>query len=285
MVLLDGKKVSKEISNEIRLEIDNLKIKPRLDIIIVGEDYASTKYVAMKEKMAKKTGMESVIHRLSVDSTTEDLIAKVNELNNDNNVHGFMIQLPMPKQIDQQAVLDEIDYRKDVDGITVTNMGLIFQRRSFLVPATPLGVMKLLEAYDIDVEGKNVVILGRSNIVGTPLAGLLLEANATVTICHSRTENIEGISREAEILISATGKAHLVKESWVKEGSIVIDVGIEKDPESGNLVGDVDFDAVKEKVSYITPVPGGTGPMTIASLMLNTMKAYKNILENKRTYH
>jgi methylenetetrahydrofolate dehydrogenase (NADP+)/methenyltetrahydrofolate cyclohydrolase len=253
---------------------------PRLDLILVGDDFASVKYVQIKEQKAKELGIECQTHHLEQDSTTEEVVNLVKTLNAFDEVDGFMVQLPLPSHIDTNAVLESIEPRKDVDGLTSVNLGRLFQNDPKAIPpATPLGIMKLLDEYEIDVFGKKVVILGASNIVGVPLGAILLRRDATVTICNSRTVNIQEIAKTADILISATGVPLLVKSEFLKEGVVVIDVGSNKHPETGKLVGDVDWEDVQGIPSYITPVPGGVGPMTVVSLMLNLMNCYE---QNKR---
>ena len=281
MIILDGKKVSESILYEISLRIQELKGEgkriPRLDMIIVGNDYGSIKYVGMKEKTAKQVGMIGEVHHLKEDIETKDLLELTDSLNKDSNVDGYMIQLPLPSHIDKGIILESIDPKKDVDGLTPTNLGKLFQKdRSGIPPATPVGIIKLLEDYNIKLLGRNVVILGASSIIGKPLAAMMLEKNATVTICNSHTLNIPDIVRTADILISATGTPLLIKGEFLKPGCVVLDVGSNKHPETGKLVGDVDWDSVNGIPSYITPVPGGVGPMTIACLMLNLMNCYEN---------
>ena len=281
MEILDGKSVAQEILDSISKEITDIKAQgrriPQLDMILLGDDYGSVKYVGMKERTARQVGIEGKIHHLSADANTLDVVNLVDSLNKNPEVDGFMIQLPLPVHINTNLVLESILPKKDVDGLTPTNLGKLFQKdRSSIPPATPLGIMKLLEAYNIKLFGKNVVILGSSNIVGTPLAAMMLEKNATVTLCNSHTVDIQNISKLADILVSATGKPLLVKAEFLKKDCVVIDVGSNRHPETGALVGDVDWDNVQGIPSYITPVPGGVGLMTIACLMLNLMNCYKN---------
>ncbi len=281
MIILDGKKASENILYQISLAIQELKGEgkrvPRLDMIIVGDDYGSIKYVGMKERTAKEVGMIGEVHHLSEDIETGDLLQLTNKLNMDQNVDGYMIQFPLPSHIDKNAVLQSINPNKDVDGLTPTNLGKLFQKdKTGIPPATPVGIVKLLEEYNIKFLGKRIVILGASSIIGRPLAAMLLEKDATVTICNSHTLNVQDISRTADILISATGKPLLIKGDFLKPESVVVDVGSNKHPETGKLVGDVDWESVQGIPSYITPVPGGVGPMTIACLMLNLMNCYKN---------
>ena len=280
MEILNGTEMSKEILNKISFDIQNIKNEggknPRLDVILVGDDYGSVKYVGMKEKVARNLGLEVKVHHLENTVNTLDIVNLVDSLNKDSNVDGFMIQLPLPEHIDRHLVLESISPNKDVDGLTPTNLGKLFQKDpSAIPPATPLGIIKLLEAYNIKIFGKRVVILGSSTIVGKPLAALLLEKNATVTLCNSHTVGVEEVSRSADILITAVGRAQFVKADFLKNECVLIDVGSNKHPETGKLVGDVDWDAIMGIPSYITPVPGGVGPMTIACLMLNLMNCYK----------
>lgn len=281
MQILDGKEISQGILNSIYLQIEEIRGKgeriPRLDMIIVGNDYGSMKYVDMKERTAKEIGIIGEVHHLEERINTLDLVKVVDSLNNDPEVDGFMIQLPLPSHINKFLVLESIDPKKDVDGLTPTNLGKLFQKDPTAIPpATPLGIMRLLDDYGIKLFGRKVVILGSSAIIGKPLAAMMLEKKATVTLCNSSTVNIEEISQTADILVSATGKPELVKGSFLKDECVVIDVGSNKHPESGKLVGDVDWVSVNGIPSYITPVPGGVGPMTIASLMLNLMTCYRN---------
>ncbi len=284
MKIIDGKRTSQKILDNIsskieRVVLDGEKV-PRLDLILVGDDFASVKYVQIKEQRARELGIDCQTHHLKEDSTTEEVVNLVKTLNAFNEVDGFMVQLPLPSHIDTNVVLESIEPRKDVDGLTSVNLGRLFQNDPKAIPpATPLGIMKLLDEYKIDVFGKRVVILGASNIVGVPLSAMLLRRDATVTICNSKTANIQEIAKTADILISATGVPLLVNSEFLKEGVVVIDVGSNKHPKTGKLVGDVDWEDVQGIPSYITPVPGGVGPMTVASLMLNLMNCYE---QNKR---
>lgn len=284
MKILDGKRTSQKILNEISSKVERIALDekrvPRLDLILVGNDFASVKYVQIKEQKARELGIECQTHHLEQDSTTEEVVNLVKTLNAFDEVDGFMVQLPLPEHIDTNIVLESIEPRKDVDGLTSVNLGRLFQNDPKAIPpATPLGIMKLLDEYEIDVFGKRVVILGASNIVGVPLGAILLRRDATVTICNSKTANIQEVARTADILISATGIPLFVKSGFLKEGVVVIDVGSNKHPETGKLVGDVDWEDIQGIPSYITPVPGGVGPMTVASLMLNLMNCYE---QNKR---
>lgn len=281
MEILNGKNISQRILDSISEEVGSIKRRgertPRLDMILVGNDYGSIKYVGMKERTAKEVGINGNVHHLDSEVNTLDIVNLVESLNKSEEVDGYMIQLPLPEHINTNLVLEAMSPLKDVDGLTPTNLGKLFQKdRSSIPPATPLGIMKLLEEYNIKIFGKHVVILGTSNIVGTPLAAMMLEKNATVTLCNSHTVDIEDITRDADILISATGKPLLIKSHFLKKDCVVIDVGSNKHPETGKLVGDVDWNDVQGIPSYITPVPGGVGPMTIACLMLNLMNCYNN---------
>lgn len=275
MTLLNGSIISKKILSKLKKDIAKLDTDLRLDVILIGNNYGSQKYVKMKQKAALDIGIKSTVHRFPESATNQEILSLIKQLNNDSNVTGFMIQLPLPKQFNRNAILEAIDYKKDVDGLTSHNLGLIFQNNEYLIPATPMGILTLLNEYGITLEGKTVAVIGRSSIVGTPMDGLLTNRNATVTVCHSKTINIKEITKRSDIIISATGTPHLVTADWVKENAIVIDAGIAKDPKSGKLTGDVDFEEVKNKASFITPVPGGVGPMTIASLISNTYESFK----------
>lgn len=280
MEILDGKLLSQKILDNIAEEISDIKRQgkriPRLDIILVGDDFGSIKYVGMKEKIAKQVGMDGVIHQLDNNVNTLDVVNLIDTLDKDPNVDGYMVQLPLPAHINTNLVLEAIDPRKDIDGLSPVNLGKLFQKdTSAILAATPLGIMKLLEEYHIKVFGKHVVILGASAIIGIPLEAMLLEKNATVTLCNVHTVDIQDIAKTADILISATGVPLLVTADFLKKDCVVIDVGSNKHPETGKLVGDVDWNSVQGIPSYITPVPGGVGPMTIASLMSNLMYCYK----------
>ena len=276
MIILDGKTLSQKIINNLSLEIGNLGIKPTLDIIIVGEDPSSQKYVSMKQEKAQSIGIGGSIHRLNQNSTTEEVLSLVQNLNQNQNVNAFMIQLPLPSYIDTQKVLLAIDPKKDADGLNPCNLGLLFQKKSNGIPsATAFGIMRLLEEYKIDISGKNAVIVGRSSEVSIPLFALLIAKNATVTICHTHTKNLTEICSQADILISSIGKPKFFDPDFVKQDAIVIDVGFATDPATGKTTGDFDFDQVASKTSFITPVPGGVGPMTVTSLLFNTIQIAK----------
>lgn len=273
--LIDGKLVSKKILENLSDEILFSDKKPCLAVIIVGEDPASKIYVNLKKKKANELGIKSVVEEMPENTSQEELLYKIEELNKDEDVNAILVQLPLPSHIDTKAVLEKIQPKKDVDCFHPYNVGHIAAGCTpYVYPCTPKGILRLLEYYDIPVEGKNVVVIGRSNIVGRPLSQMLLNENATVTVCHSKTKNLSEITRNADIIISAAGKRNLVTAEMIKEGAVVIDVGMNRDDE-GKLCGDVDFCNVEKKASFITPVPGGVGPMTICSLMQNTFDLYK----------
>lgn len=276
MILLDGKATSQKILDLLKQEIKDLNIHPRLDIVLVGEYLPSVKYVEMKQKKAESIGISGKIHRLPENSSTQEVLTLVEQLNNDSEITGLMVQLPLPKQIDTNQVLSAIDPKKDADGLNPTNLGLLLQKKSQgIAAATALGVIKLIDEYQIDLSGKNAVIIGRSPDVSLPLFALLLAKNATVTVCHSYTQNLSQICSQADILVSAIGKPKFFGREYIKKDAIVIDVGYATDPATGKTSGDFDFDAIKDLVSYITPVPGGVGPMTVASLLFNTVQIAK----------
>ncbi len=279
--IIDGKEFSAALREKIKAEVAELKAKtgkvPGLAVILVGNDPASEVYVRNKDKQAKEIGMNSYEHKLPATVSEADLIAKVNELNNDPKVHGILVQLPLPKHISEDKVIDSISYAKDVDGFHPINRGHLVAGIDSLIPCTPLGCLMLIKDRLGDIAGKNAVVIGRSNIVGKPMSQLLLNEGCTVTVCHSKTKDIESITSKADILVAAVGKPKLIKKNWVKKGACVIDVGINRIEENGKakLVGDVDYDDVFETAAFITPVPGGVGPMTIACLLNNTLKAFK----------
>lgn len=278
--IIDGKELSKKIRGQVKEEVEVLKskgIKPKLAVIMVGEDAASKVYVRNKSKACNEVGIEYEEFILNENIEMDELLKLITDLNNRKDIHGILLQSPIPKHLDIYKAFETIDFRKDVDGFNPINIGRLTLNRQTFISCTPHGVMKMLEEYDIDLKGVNVVILGRSNIVGKPLAQCLLNKDATVTICHSKTKNIEEITKNADILISAIGSPKFVKANMVKEGAVVIDVGINR-LETG-IVGDVDFEEVEKKASYITPVPGGVGPMTIAMLLHNVVIATKYLEE------
>ena len=277
MHLLNGKELAQKLQQEMTQEVTELKkkgLQPGLAVILVGEDPASQVYVRNKERAANNIGMYSVVYRLPETTSEADLIAKIEELNHDDKVHGILVQLPLPKHINEDLVLDTIDPAKDVDGFHPMNLGNLFAGKPTMIPCTPAGIMELIKLSGIDLAGKNAVIIGRSNIVGKPMAHLLLQANATVTICHSKTKDLPKVAKQADVLVVAIGRANFVTADFVKEGAVVIDVGINRD-ENNKLTGDVKFDEVAPLTSYITPVPGGVGPMTITMLMRQTIDAAK----------
>lgn len=277
MELINGKELAKKIRGELKLEVENLRkngIIPKLAVIMVGNDKASEVYVRNKSKACNEIGIEFEEFLMDSNIKQEELINLIKTLNNRKDVNGILLQSPIPEHLNIREAFDAIDYKKDVDGFNPINIGKLAIGEDAFISCTPFGVIKMLDEYNIPIEGKRAVIIGRSNIVGKPLIQCLLNKNATVTICHSKTKNIEKITKEADILIAALGKPKFVKENMVKENAVVIDVGINRN-EAGKLVGDVDFDNVSKKASYITPVPGGVGPMTIAMLMNNVVKATK----------
>lgn len=281
MVLIDGKKVSAEVRVCLAKEAKELKEKtgrvPGLATVLVGDDPASAVYVRNKNKICRELGFKSFEQKLSLDTSEAKLLKLIKELNSNNDIHGILVQLPLPNQIDSEKILQAIDPNKDVDGFHPINVGKLVVGNALLTPCTPSGIIKLLDHYEIDISGKHAVVLGRSNIVGKPVSMLLLQRNATITICHSRTKNLEEITRSADILVAAIGRANFVTENMVRKGAIVIDVGINR--VDGKLTGDINFEPVSKKASYITPVPGGVGPMTIALLMENTLKAFKKSID------
>ena len=275
--LIDGKELATKVRAELKVECDKIKkagITPKLAVILVGNDGASKVYVRNKSRACQEIGIEFEEILLDDSITMEKLLSIIEELNNRKDINGILLQSPIPKNMNIQEAFEKIDYKKDVDGFNPINMGKLMTGKNLFTSCTPYGIIKMLEEYNITIEGANAVIIGRSNIVGKPLLQCLLNKNSTVTICHSKTKNLEEITRTADILISAVGKINFVTENMVKEGAVVIDVGINRDA-NGKLAGDVDFNNVKEKASYITPVPGGVGPMTIAMLMNNVIKACK----------
>lgn len=277
MALIEGKKVSQEVLEKIQGEVTFLKDKlgqsPGLATVLVGDDPASGVYVRNKNKTCKRIGFNSFEHHLPADTQEKDLLNLVEDLNRNNAVNGILVQLPLPSQIDEAKILNAIDPEKDVDGFHPMNVGRLVTGGSSLTPCTPSGIIELLDYYNVELKGCRAVVLGRSNIVGKPVAMLLLNRHATVTICHSRTKDLPGVTRSADLLVAAVGKPKFVTGDMVREGAVVIDVGINR--VDGKLVGDVAFDEVFPKASLITPVPGGVGPMTIALLMRNTLKAFK----------
>ena len=269
MEIIDGKALAAEMRQELKEKIEKMARKPGLAVVIVGQDPASTIYVRNKIKACEDLGIRSYSYELPEHSTQEQVETLLKELGQDNNVDGILLQLPLPKHLNENSAVACIPVEKDVDGFSSENLGLLLQDKAKIVACTPLGVMKMLEKYGIDPTGKHAVVVGRSETVGKPMALLLLNANATVTICHSKTKNIKEICKQADILVAAVGRANFITADMIKDGAVVIDVGINRN-QNGKLCGDVDFENVKEKTSYITPVPGGVGPMTITMLMYNT---------------
>lgn len=277
MNIIDGKAISAKVKEQVKEQAQSLKnagVEPGLAVILVGEDKASQTYVASKEKACQAANIKSIMHRLSENTSESELLALINILNLDDSVDGILVQLPLPKHIDTDKILKAIRADKDVDGFHALNVGKLVSGLDGFVPCTPLGVMVMLAEHGVDLNGINAVVIGRSNIVGKPMANLLLNANATVTITHSRTKNLTQICAQADLLVAAIGKPNFVTADMVKQGAIVIDVGINR-LDDGKLVGDVDFEAVASKCSLITPVPGGVGPMTIAMLLSNTITSAK----------
>lgn len=279
--VIDGKELSKKIKTQLKQESDELKrigITPKLVVISVENNFASKVYIDNKSRACEEVGIE--FEKIILDNTTkmEKLISIIDELNERKDVNGILLQSPIPKELNIQEAFGRINYIKDVDGFNPVNVGKLIIGQDCFIPCTAYGIIKMLESYNIQIEGKHAVVIGRSNVVGKPISQCLLNKNATVTICHSKTKNLAEITKTADILISAVGKINMVTENMVKNGAVVIDVGINRN-EEGKLLGDVDFENVKNKVSYITPVPGGVGPMTVAMLMNNVIKACK--LQNK----
>ncbi|ENY6840738.1 bifunctional methylenetetrahydrofolate dehydrogenase/methenyltetrahydrofolate cyclohydrolase FolD [Listeria monocytogenes] len=277
--IIDGKKLAKEIQEKVTREVAELVKegkKPGLAVVLVGDNQASRTYVRNKQKRTEEAGMKSVLIELPENVTEEKLLSVVEELNEDKTIHGILVQLPLPEHISEEKVIDTISYDKDVDGFHPVNVGNLFIGKDSFVPCTPAGIIELIKSTGTQIEGKRAVVIGRSNIVGKPVAQLLLNENATVTIAHSRTKDLPQVAKEADILVVATGLAEFVKKDYIKPGAVVIDVGMDRD-ENNKLCGDVDFDDVVEEAGFITPVPGGVGPMTITMLLANTLKAAKRI--------
>ena len=278
MKLINGKEISKSIKDEIKAEVEALKAAgkrlPKLVVVLVGDNQASQVYVRNKERGCQYTGMLSEIIRRDNNCTQEELLKIIDDLNHDDNVDGILVQLPLPKQIDEQAIIEAIDPTKDVDGFHPRNIAKLFLNEEGLVPCTPAGMMAMLDAIGYDLDGKEVCVVGRSNIVGKPVSLLALARNATVTIAHSHTKDLPKVTSRADVLIAEIGQPKFFTKEYIKEGAVVLDVGMDRD-ENNKLCGDVDFEDVKDKCHAITPVPGGVGPMTIALLLKNTMKAYK----------
>lgn len=274
MTILDGKKLRDKILDELQIKIEKFGKKPKLVVILVGDNPASQIYVSNKKKVAQRIGIISEVINYPADVSEKEILYKIEELNNDNEVCAILVQLPLPEHISKDNIINAITPQKDVDGFTPYNFGKLFSGEEPIVyPCTPKGVLLLLDEYGIEIEGKHAVVVGRSNIVGRPMAQMLLNRNATVTVCHSYTKNLEQIIKTADIVVSAVGK-NIIKGEMLKSDCVVVDVGIFKD-ESGKTRGDVDFDSSSKIASYISPVPGGVGPMTIAGLMLNTVELFK----------
>ena len=278
MQLIDGKALAQKIHSNVAKEVETLKqeknVVPGLAVILVGDDPASHAYVKMKAKACEKVGFYSITHNMPETISQDEIIQIIEMMNSNPHIDGILVQLPLPKHIDTDKILEVIDPKKDVDGFHAYNVGRLVTNLDSFVPCTPLGVMKMFEEYNIDLEGKDVCVVGASNIVGKPMASLLLNANATVTVTHIYTKDLKAHTSRADIVVVGVGVPGLIKEDMIKEGAIVIDIGINR-IEDGSLVGDVDFPNVSKKCSYITPVPGGVGPMTIAMLLSNTLKAAK----------
>ena len=276
--IIDGKLVSASVRASVSAEVSKLKeegIEPSLAVILVGNDPASAVYVRNKQKACIETGIKPIQITMPEDTEESALLGKIDELNADDTVHGILVQLPLPKHISEKKVIERISPKKDVDAFTHESVGRIVEGKYSFLPCTPAGIMKLLEYYEVDIQGKECVIIGRSNIVGKPMALLMLNASGTVTVCHSKTKNLSEVTKRADILVVAIGKAEFVTADMVKEGAVVVDVGINRMPD-GKLKGDVEFEGVSRVASLITPVPGGVGPMTISMLMQNTALAAKN---------
>lgn len=277
-MIIDGKALAKQKRAEMAQIVQELKAKgvtPGLAVVLVGEDPASEIYVRNKHKACEEVGIYSRVIKLPEDTKEEDLLKLIDELNQDSALDGILVQLPLPKQINSDKVIERIRPNKDVDGFHPVNAGKLLTGQVGFVPCTPLGILELIKSTGINISGKEAVVIGRSNIVGKPVAHLLLQENATIAICHSKTKNLKEVCQRADILVAAVGKPQLITADYIKEGAVVIDVGINRLPD-GKLVGDVAFETVKEKASYITPVPGGVGPMTITMLLANTLLSAKN---------
>ena len=285
MVLLDGKILSAKIKEEVKVEVTKIvkekNITPGLAVILVGNDAASATYVASKAKACKDAGIYSVVHEMPESITQEELLETINMMNNNPKLDGILVQLPLPKHIDTTTVLEAINPLKDVDGFHPYNVGRMVSNLDSFLPATPFGVMRMFEEHNIELSGKDVVVIGSSDIVGKPMASLLINKKATVTVCNSRTKDLKAHTSKADIVIIAVGVPYLLKEDMVKDGAVVIDVGINR-LDTGKLVGDADFEGLKNKCSFLTPVPGGVGPMTIAMLLKNTIQA-ANLRDKRET--
>jgi methylenetetrahydrofolate dehydrogenase (NADP+)/methenyltetrahydrofolate cyclohydrolase len=282
--IIDGKAVAREIQAQIKEEVDGLKRRwgmvPGLGVVLVGDDPASHLYVKNKEKACKEVGIRSEEHLLPASVSERELLSLIQKLNRNDEIHGILVQLPLPAHIRSERVLDAVSPQKDIDGFHPVNQGLLLSGGAGFRPCTPMGIMKLLDSAGCDPKGKNATVVGRSNIVGKPIALMLLERHATVTICHSRTAHLRDEVGRGDIVVAAIGKAALIRGDWIKPGAVVIDVGVNRLP-SGKLSGDVEFESAKERASYITPVPGGVGPMTICMLLFNTLRAAKESLQRE----
>jgi methylenetetrahydrofolate dehydrogenase (NADP+)/methenyltetrahydrofolate cyclohydrolase len=282
--IIDGKAVAREIQAEIKGEVEGLKRRwgmvPGLGVVLVGDDPASHLYVKNKEKACKEVGIRSEEHLLPASVSERDILSLIQKLNRKDEIHGILVQLPLPAHVRAERVLNAVSPQKDIDGFHPMNQGLLLAGGEGFRPCTPMGIMKLLDSVRCDPKGKNATVVGRSNIVGKPVAMMLLERHATVTICHSRTAQLKDEISRADIVVAAIGKAAMIRGDWIKPGAVVIDVGINRLP-SGKLSGDVEFDSAKERASYITPVPGGVGPMTICMLLFNTLRAAKESLQRE----
>ncbi|MGZ9586161.1 bifunctional methylenetetrahydrofolate dehydrogenase/methenyltetrahydrofolate cyclohydrolase FolD [Paenibacillus marinisediminis] len=277
--VMDGKAVSAAMREEMKQEVERLKslnIQPGLAVVLVGDDAASQVYVNSKHKACNEIGYYSEVHRMPADTSEEELLAMIDRLNNQDTIHGILVQLPLPKHINEKAVINAIAVEKDVDGFHPVSVGNLVIGDDSLLPCTPAGVIEMLKRYQVQIAGKHAVVIGRSNIVGKPVSLLLQREHATVTMCHSRTENIKELTKLADIVVVAIGRANYLDRSYLKPGAVVIDVGMNR-LESGKLAGDVDYQDVKDMCEWITPVPGGVGPMTITMLMYNTLKSAKRI--------
>lgn len=275
--IISGKVLSKEIREQVRVEVADLKQKyeavPHLVVVLIGEDPASQSYVKSKERACIKAGMRSTVIRKEDTISEDEVLAIIDQLNRDNDVHGILVQLPVPKHIDENKIIDAIDYRKDVDGFHPLNIAYMHMGRPAIMPATPTGIITMLKSINVELKGKDALVIGRSNIVGKPTAMLLMKEHCTVTIAHSRTQNLKEKCLQADIIVAAVGRPKTVTKDMVKKGAVIIDVGVNR--VDGKLVGDVDFEEIKDIASFITPVPGGVGPMTITSLLQNTVKTFK----------
>lgn len=270
--IMDGKKLSEEILSQLKARVQRLRVKgiiPKLDIILVGDDEASRIYVRRKMLSSEEIGIKSELHTFPRNAGQEEIIGMIERLNSEKAVHGILVQIPLPGHIEEQKILNSICPEKDVDGLTTYNMGNLFAGEAKFEPCTPKGIMKMLDHEKIPIEGRNAVVVGRSNIVGKPLSFMLLKRNATVTMCHSKTRNLKEHTKRADILVAAVGKPNFITADFVKDGAVIIDAGIGRS--GGKVVGDVDFEHVKSKASYITPVPGGVGPLTVAMVLENTI--------------